>query len=184
MAAGLPSPGSHFPVLAPGSVRRNMPYFRRERAGPRFGHWFRHFRVCKARHHLVRHGDRINRRRNFDCGFSHVLFIDPLVSVEVGVMGERSIVKRVLRQSDSRQAALLNDVLSVPPVRRLSVATAPMKPQSANGISASRTMSAAPAGPNTLAPLGFPVPESMLKYVSSFAYSGFWFSKLPKCCST
>src|SRR5205807_4972130 len=76
MAAGLPSPGSHFPVLAPGSVRRNMPYFRRERAGPRIGHWFRHFRVCKARHHLVRHGDRINRRRNFDCGFSHVLFIE------------------------------------------------------------------------------------------------------------
>src|SRR6266581_4195550 len=44
-----------FPRLVLGLVRWNMPYFRRQRAGRRFGHWFRHVRACKSRHHLVRH---------------------------------------------------------------------------------------------------------------------------------
>ena len=48
--------------------------------------------------------------------------------------------------------ALLNDVLSVPPTLRLSVALAPMTPRLSYGPIACLTIAAAPAGPKTLAP--------------------------------
>ena len=77
--------------------------------------------------------------------------------------------------------ALLNDVLSVPPVWRLVVVIAPATPRSLKDASAWRRMSAAAGGPNTLAPRARPVPESMLRYASSFANSGFGSSADPKC---
>src|SRR5580700_7111353 len=80
--------------------------------------------------------------------------------------------------------ALLNDVLSVPPVARLFVWLTPPTPQSVNSPNTPRSATAASGGPNTPAPRGRPVPESILKYASSLYHSGFGSSAVPKCCFT
>ena len=54
-------------------------------------------------------------------------------------------------------------MLSVPPVARLVLGSAPATPRSSKGASAARIAAAASGGPKTLAPRTRPVPESMLK---------------------
>ncbi len=75
--------------------------------GPGSGTWLRHVRFREARNHFVRHGHRVNGRRDFYSAFTHVIFVNAFVGVVVGVMGEGVVVESILIQADARQPGII-----------------------------------------------------------------------------
>ena len=100
-------------------------------------------------------------------------------------MRVRVVLDRILAEADARQARV---------VERRAVGAADVAAGRRRSRRRRRDPGTAPApgarspaaagGPNTPAPRARPVPESMFRYASSFAYSGFWLSNVPKCCFT